>query len=331
MTSRMRSVCRRAVPVRAGGSRLASARALAACGLAILLQIGLPAPAAAQWGKLEKLSGPGPFYGWAFEFRVACFGDPPAAVALIAAARTLTDTARGSESTSPQWKDAFEGWKRVGAAWAVVLDEPYNPPSEPTPQGGGVDYRTLAQAAEEQAIRLGLRAQVPLMATSSAGVAWSFCRPDRERRFGVDLGWNHWEAGGQPAYASNEDILLDTFMASFSWRLLSGTKWDFLEASAGAGVFGFTSAGFPTERGLVIQPLRLTLRAPSSWSIKKPSDWRRWAAIPVYGRGFTLFPSGFDSTDFAGIDDTATAIPTELITTQYVFFNLQPLTRLLVK
>jgi hypothetical protein len=44
--------------------------------LALLLAAGWIAPAEAAWGWLERLSGPGPFDGPQYAFRVACYGFP---------------------------------------------------------------------------------------------------------------------------------------------------------------------------------------------------------------------------------------------------------------
>ena len=83
----------------------------------------------------------------------------------------------------------------------------------------------------------------------------------------------------------------------------------------------------------MLQPGRITFRAPSSWSgaltkDQKPDLRKRLAAIPVYGVGFTVFPSGFEAADFAATGDRAVRIPRELLTTQYFFVNVEPLIRL---
>jgi hypothetical protein len=46
---------------------------IALCVLAFV--ITLPAPAHAWWYWLDELSGPGPFTGPQFDFRIACFGE----------------------------------------------------------------------------------------------------------------------------------------------------------------------------------------------------------------------------------------------------------------
>ena len=328
MTSRVRAVCRRAFPAKTGGAGLTGANVLAvACGLAFLGQLGLPAPAYAQWGKLEKLSGPGTFSGWAFEFRAACFGDPvdeSSLDALTARAASATETARKStERDSQQWHAAADAWEAAARAWAFELGHKFEPPKPHEIEKGRVDYQRLAED-----LRAAVnRAPATLMATSSAGVAWSLCNPNKKRRLALDIGWITWESDPDPNYAGGASINLDTLMASISWRALQGTDFDFVEVSAGGGMYWFTSTGFESLKGVVLQPARLTLRAPSSWSGKSLKDIRRYAAIPVFAVGITMFPAGFEPNDFAGVGDRAVRIPSELLYTHYWFFNLEPFLR----
>ena len=170
-----------------------------------------------------------------------------------------------------------------------------------------------------------------LTATSSAGVLWSLCKPDRQRRLSIDLGWSTLEADPDPGYAAGTPINLDMLMPLVSWRVLADTKYDFVELSAGAGVYWFSSPGFESLRGVVLQPARLTIRAPSSWSGRPLRNWQRWAAIPVYGIGVTLFPDGFEPNDFAGVGDKAVRLPRELLKTQYIFVNVEPFLRMFGK
>ena len=293
-----------------------------------LLTLGLPLPAFAWWGWLEKLSGPPDLNGPQFEVRVVCFGEKPPEVALAeslaADATALMVAARGTDDQSKEWQIAGEKWREVTNAWAAALDEA--PPS-----GGTGNNRERAFDWRARAWRLEGRERAKLMATSSAGVMWSLCRPDRERRLALDVNWGLWGNDGTADYAGGAPIRLSTLMTSVSWRLLADTDWDFVDLSAGGGVYWFTSEGFPSQQGVVLQPARITVRAPSSWSGKPLGDWRRWAAIPVYGIGLTVFPAGFEATDFAGVEGKAVRIPRELLTTQYFFVNVEPFLRMVRK
>jgi hypothetical protein len=303
MTSRLRAICYRVFG--------------AACAFTMLL--GVPAPADAQWGKLEKLSGAGDWQGVIYEFRVVCFGEKSRASDLTDEAESLSTRARALEkSGDPEERKrvisaAATKWAEAADAWAQELGE----------DPGSAD--------ENEVRRTARRGRAMLTATSSAGVLWSLCRPDRPRRLSIDIGWSTWDADPDPGYAGGAPINLDTLMGLVSWRLLADTNYDFVELSAGGGMYWFSSTGFKSLRGVVLQPARLTLRAPSSWSGKPLNDWRRWAAIPVYGIGVTMFPLGFEPNDFAGVGDKAVRIPRELLKTQYFFVNVEPFLRMFGK
>jgi hypothetical protein len=302
-----------------------SLRMVAVCGL-VTLQLALPVVAEAQWGKLEKLSGPGTFSGWALEFRAACCGAPldnQALDGLTTDAANAAGIARDTARDSEQWKSAAAAWEKAARAWAFELGHKFEDPGTVEFEKGRLDYQRRADN-----LRAAInRAPATMMATSSAGVAWSLCNPDRKRRLALDIGWNTWDSDPDPNYAGGAAINLDTLMASISWRVLQGTDFDFVEVSAGGGIYWFTSTGFESLKGMVLQPVRFTLRAPSSWSGKPLKDPRRWAAIPVFGVGITTFPAGFEPDDFAGVGDRHVRIARELLYTQYLFFNLEPFLR----
>lgn len=301
-------------------------------GVALLLQLVWPAPAEAWWGKLEKLSGPGPFTGLVYEFRVACFGSEDnsftAANVRTSSARVAIATARRERSTGKSnWVFARDSWNEAAQAWAAVIDETYVPPS-PT---GAAATEDDANRAEADARDFRNRAYSMGMAKSAVGVFWSFCSPEKDRRVGLDVSLSTLDASGRDYYAGGAPINLDTLMASVSWRMLADTKVDFVDVSTGGGVYWFTSTGFPSKSGVVLQPVRLTFRAPPSWSSKRASHIKRWAALPSYAFGITTFPGGFEADDFNATGDRAVRLPRELIATHYVFVNVQPLLQMLRK
>lgn len=298
------------------------------CATVLAVHAALPAAAYAWWGKLEKLSGAGPFSGETYEFRVVCFGETSRASQLTAEAIDLSARARARErmpGNDNDWDDAAAKWVQAGEAWARELHEPF---TLPTPGQGS---RQTAEDLEIELASTARRGRAMLTATSSAGVLWSLCKPDKQRRLALDLGWTTWDAKPDPGYAGGAPINLDMLVSSVSWRLLADTKFDFVELSAGGGVYWFTSTGFEALNGVVLQPGRLTFRAPSSWSGARLSDWRRWAAIPSYAVGITMFPAGFEPDDFAGVGDKAVRLPRELIRTQYIFLNVEPFLRMFGK
>ena len=330
MTPRARVVRRHGVPVQVRSVAPARWTSVGVCfGLAVLLQLAVASPANAWWGNFEKLSGAGPWRGEIYEFRVACFGDSPPlvdeAAALTANASALSEVERSGTNVSEnakEWVSAAAEWEKAGRAWAAALDEGYE-----AIEKNATTERQHAYEVQNQAMALKGRSDAGMMATSSAGVLWSLCKPDKSRRISIDLGWSTWDADPDPNYAQGAPINLDMVMSLVSWRVLADTKFDFVEFSAGGGMYWFSSTGFKSLKGVVLQPARLTIRAPSTWSGKPLNNWRRWAAIPVYGIGVTMFPAGFEPNDFAGVGDKAVRLPRELLRTQYFFVNVEPFLR----
>jgi hypothetical protein len=362
MTFRVRAVCQRAVAMPTDRSRLTSANAVVvACGLAVLLQLGLPGRADAQWGKLEKLSGPGSFSGPVFEFRVACVGEvtPEAALAesLTRQAAELTVTARKlpagtfenqSSEQAANWGDAVTKWEEAADAWALALGDARATLAQRRTRSGEVEAFVTGLENNVQHGRNQYRARS--MATSSAGLFWSLCNPNKQRRLAIDIGWSNLRASGSQSYTGSP-IHLNMLMASVSVRVLASTKWDVLDVSAGAGPYWFTSAppedasptpnpdGIPALNGVVVQPLRLTFHVPSNWSsLPVQKDGKRWlavlgraAAIPSLSWGLTVFPEGFEPGDFGAGEGAARRIPSEWLSTWYVSVNVQPLLRMFGK
>ncbi len=116
-----------------------------------------------------------------------------------------------------------------------------------------------------------------------------------------------------------------------SWRLLPDTNYDWVDVGIGGGAYWFTSSGFPSQNGVVLQPVRLTFRAPPSWFGQEASTFRRLAAVPGIAFGLTMFPAGFEADAFAGVGEKAVRLPREIVPTWYVFLNVQPLLQLLRK
>lgn len=322
-------------PVTAGQSPVARSRRALAGWLAAALLLAVPSPASAWWGWLEKLSGPSDLNGPQFDFRVVCFGDrlPPALIVLSEAAAMAIAGARDVQAQpNPQedailkaWTAAGNAWEEAALAWADALGDRYV-----TPKKNDADKETevaFQRRRATEAERYGRGGPSVVTATSSAGVLWSLCTPDRLRRFSLDVNFGYWRNDGEPDYAGGTPIKLNTALASVSWRMFGGTRWDIVDASAGAGMYFFTSQAFSSFSGLVIQPGRLTFHAPSSWHARGLGDWRGWAALPTYTIGVTIFPSGFPADAFAATGARAVRIPAEAILTRTFFLNVAPLLR----
>jgi len=337
-------------------------RHIAALALAGLFQVMTPAPVAAQrvdwWGWLDHLSGPGPFKGTVLDFRLVCFGPESPAKRLAARlteARQLTTAVVPGDDNGP--------FARAKAAWDELLAElartavtfPVLPLGDVADARGRLlaltkndlllfnarSGESASQARDAspnarvddlgQTIRWVKRVAAANIAAGSTGVFWSACSNDKTRRSSLDLGVSFWETKDtDEQYANGQPIRLTTVMASYSWRLFDDPRYDFLDAGFGGGAYFFTSQGFDSFSGVVVQPFRLDLHAPSLWNSYSLGDGAlrtaaRVAALVTFRYGAVTFPSGFEADAFAAAGDKARRIHAELNRTWSVLFNLKPL------
>jgi hypothetical protein len=163
---------------------------------------------------------------------------------------------------------------------------------------------------------------------SSSGIFLSLCGNRVERRSSLEAGFYSWKTGGTPEFASNKDIHLDTVMAFYSYRVFDNPKYDVFDIAAGGGVYWFSSEGFETFSGVILQPIRADFHAPSRWASypwtgKDGRAVKRLLAIPSFRWGAMLFPAGFDQGVFGPPPNPR--IGSDLVPTWAVFINFQPL------
>jgi hypothetical protein len=328
--------------------------------LALLLLLA-PAPAHAWWGWLDDLSGPGRFRGPQFEFRLVCFGQESEAkrlVDLFKNANVLTSKVdKDPLKTAAALKDAEAAWDEfIGALNASQVTFPVLDRVKVARVSLGLRtkfkafQKTMTTVAEREtesdplvpvnAFLDDANAEVePLIAAvvrgigsiSSTGIFLSACSTETKRRSSIELGANFWYADGNSSFAHGEQIRLTTLMPEFSFRVFTDPRFDFLDAGVGAGVYWFTSKGFDSFNGVVLQPGRFDFHAPTLWSTY-PLDsgshrLRRIAAAPTFRFSLTMFPAGFSPDAFAGVGDKHVRIPGELIKSWSLFFNLDPFVR----
>ena len=321
-----------------------------------------PANAHAWWGWLDDLSGPGRFRGPQFEFRLVCFGQESEAkrlVDLLKNANVLTSkVVKDPLKTSAALRDAEAAWEElIGALNASQMTFPVLDRDKVASVSFGLRstfmefQKTMTPVAEREAESNPLvpvneflknaNAQVePLIASvvrgigsiSSTGIFLSACSADTKRRSSIELAANFWYADGTSSYAKGEQIRLTTLMPSFSFRVFTDPRFDFLDAGVGAGVYWFTSKGFDSFSGVVVQPARLDFHAPTLWATYPlkgggANVLRRLAAAPTFRFSLTMFPAGFSEDAFAGVGDKRVRIPGELIPSWSLFVNLEPFIR----
>jgi hypothetical protein len=312
--------------------------------LAAGFELLVPAPANAWWEWVDRLSGPGRFNGPQFEVRLVCFGDHlplHEELKLVADAEEQTETAKASAGNEAvartawteaayAWKAAAEAWKRVAARLssqsehADKLEKTLAPPLAADPletlEGKANNWRQVA-------LDRARASNSTVTAMSAMGVIWAACPDEKIRRASIDLGVGIWRAAGETGYAGGRAITLTTLVPSFSWRVFSDPRYDFLDAAIGAGVYWFTSPGFTSFSGVILEPGRLDVHAPSSWSSKPFKNPKRWAALPTFRVGLLVFPGGFERNVFAATGQKAVRIPAELTRAYSLFLNLEPLVR----
>jgi hypothetical protein len=169
-------------------------------------------------------------------------------------------------------------------------------------------------------------------APNGSGVFLSVCSNDSIRRASLDIMADFWHTGGEAQYADNKRIVLTMVIPEFSMRLFADPRWDFVDVGVGAGVYWFTSAGFDSFHGLVLEPVFFDLRMPSRWNAANMDrNWRHWAprlaAGITFRAGVTTFPSGFAPNAFAGVGPANVRLPAEGLLSMSLFYNIAPFVR----
>ena len=143
----------------------------------------------------------------------------------------------------------------------------------------------------------------------------------------ISLGVRFFKADADPQYAGNAEIRLVTLVPSFSFSVFATKpKADFLDVGIGAGAYWFSSEGFTSLSGVIVEPMRLDLHVPPGLV---PLDWKGALAQAVMFRyGWVIFPDGFEADAFKGTGDKARRIPAEGLRAWSVFLNLAPLVHL---
>jgi len=332
-----------------------------ALGFVAICLVLAPAPAQAWWGWLDDLSGPGRFRGPLFEFRLICFGPESEAKRLVddlknAVGLTRKIEAGGGEAARVDAVAARDAWRQLlnelsstpltfpvldpGAVNDAVRSVEKNLDSYftllensggPTVTIDKAKMTTLLSAATDTFEPLIAEVVRGISAIGSTGVLLSACSTDTKRRSSIELGVNFLYADGNSGFANSQQIRLTTLMPTFSFRVFTDPRFDVLDAGAGAGVYWFTSRGFPSFSGVILEPARFDLHAPTVWSTYRLDSAshvvRRIAAAPTFRFSLVQFPGGFAPTAFAGVGEHRVRIPAELLKSWGIFINFDPFVR----
>lgn len=331
--------------------------------LCAVLQLGAPMPAQAWFGWLDHLSGPGPFKGAEFDFRLMCFVDVPhwtEAAAASQAAFTILDQRQAARGTWERSNPTLPANSVVGRAaqstaaaagaaaqvgravtieelkqldvWASVIVNPANPGTAPSREERMIllgqqltEWADLIRAqtdgneaevvsALERAASLWRGASQPRFSLMPSAVMEATCldnpknsrvpadavrhgdrRPSPSFALNYRQLYANWDRSTDTPFAPGERITLRVIEPKFTWPL-SG-RFDFLDGQAGIGRYWFSSDGFDTLSGWIVEPVRFDVHFPARFADGKPW-WARGLMAVSYSAGVIMFPGGFPAGSF---------------------------------
>lgn len=305
----------------------------------------LASPAHAWWGWLDDLSGPGPFWGAEFDFRIVCLmEDPPWAEAFAEAqvAAALLQPAGEQTNLTADQRQAITTLRND-------MNSVQPRPTIVTP-AGALDLakriqqqldslRTSLPAETQSAVERALSSlratAVPRVSKLPGSVAWASCTDksksdddaairhrDRHEVLSLVLNyreyWNsryaisHWGQSANDNFANGEIIHLRVIEPKVSFPL-SG-RFDVLDGQSGIGLYNFSSKGMPgSQTGLIVEPIRFDLHFPSRLADEHRSFPARLALALSVRSGLVLFKGGFKPDAFAATGAAARQISGEAV------------------
>ncbi len=318
------------------------------CALMVLLTAR---PAHAWWEFLNYLSGPGRFNGPKFDFRVWCFG-PEVPLSkldnLVAIGVVKTLSARNEATVKAavdSWNDVVTQLKEINGRLHIFESDQLDKleggfkklkasdfpnvtigdRSAPAPAGTGPlspgplkDFVDQLEAVVDQLYKASA-------SLASTGVFVSFCSPETQRTFAVEVGFTSLQANSDPNYARDYPIRLNTFTAALSYRVPLPADRDVIDVGVIGGMYQFSSRGFATFRGPIVEPF-VDLHGPTRWVNDRGA--KQLVGLVTVRLGLVWFPGGFDTEKFAAVPAKVRHIPGgEATRSVTVFFNLTPLLR----
>ena len=311
--------------------------------LCLAIEASAPAPASAWFGWVDRWSGPGKFWGLLYEMRLVCFG-PDSGVADIVAAYERAQHSTRLVLASPQqggvvprnavmdWQEALMALHAAQIRWNV-------PNASETTRVLGDVQRLLQQEVTidvfqklitdvDRVMRQAIESRAAKMVTIGAtGVFWSACSDEKERRVSIELNVNDFHSfdnENNDKFSGGTSIRFVTVMPSVTWRPFANQKADILDLGVAAGYYAFTSKGFNRVQGFIVEPLRVDVRAPSSWAAYPRNDMRRVASMFTFRAGLLTIPGGFNANAFARGSHIG-PIEAEIVPTVGFFVNLNSL------
>jgi hypothetical protein len=325
--------------------------------LALCLSFLAPTRADAWFGFLDYLSGPGRFKGAMYDVRLLCFGKPfdhhlkierevanALRVSLVLSV-TRADVQDAARATATAWEGVNVAIEAAKADFKVLPDtEPLREiqsllnalaplislRAETAEQQVAAEARVatvlsdLIAKAAEAALTQAQLMRTANVASGSVGMLLSLCSPEETRRFSVDVGIDFWKADSNPIWADDYTIRLITFVPGMSFRPITDERFDFVDLAMAGGIYRFSSRGFDTFTGPILQP-RFDVHGPTAWINR--GGVRQVLALFTGRVGVTNFPGGISAEAFGNPDSTRSVSSKEWTPTAAIFFNLTPFLR----
>lgn len=179
---------------------------------------------------------------------------------------------------------------------------------------------TEPQDQTQPQIRVKTERRSEIRTAAPIGLLLSVCRAeDRDReRLAFDIGarfmWSRrYKDQQEPDFANGSTIKFTTLEPAVMFPLARNKKGWRLDYGFGAGVYWFSSEGFPSFNGAFIEPVRFDLHFPIKF----------WKVNSIIVRGAALyFPAGFDPDAWAGDADHNNRLAGELVPTYAIFADV---------
>jgi hypothetical protein len=189
--------------------------------------------------------------------------------------------------------------------------------------GPDLEFRLVCFGREQGAEQIALPGIESSCPTGDTG---------KKARASINLGFRLFKADADPQYAGNHEIRLTMLVPSFSWSVFGASEhWDFLDVGIGGGVYWFSSEGFSSFSGTVLEPAWFDFHVPPSVGYDRASRQLTWwgavSQTPTVRIGWAFFPAGFEANAFNATGSAARRIPAEGVFGWSVFLNLEPLVR----
>jgi hypothetical protein len=140
----------------------------------------------------------------------------------------------------------------------------------------------------------------------------------------VEIGFSSLQALSNPDYAGDHSIRLNTINLGLSYRFPLPPDRDIIDIGTNAGMYHFSSRGFKSFSGLILEPVFIDLHGPTR--LIDAGGLKQLGALFTLRLSLVMFPGGFDRAQFAAVASKPARISgREATPSATVFFNLTPL------